>query len=221
VVGGRDLERGGTWLGVRPDGRFALVTNQRSPTGNRPGLASRGQLVMELLAQPDVPAMRRRLGDADGSRYNAFNLLFGDAESLWVGYGRRGQVAIELAEVEPGLHVLPNDRLDAPGHPKVARARALVAPMTELPWPALRPALWQALGDHERLPLAAVEEPPSGSLFSRELLRELSALCIHTPAYGTRSATVLSLAPGRVLDFETTDAPPCQGTPATALGLLA
>jgi uncharacterized protein with NRDE domain len=31
VLAGRDLEAGGTWLGVRDDGRFAAVTNVREP----------------------------------------------------------------------------------------------------------------------------------------------------------------------------------------------
>ena len=34
ILAGRDLEAGGTWLGVRRDGRFALVTNVRQPGGS-------------------------------------------------------------------------------------------------------------------------------------------------------------------------------------------
>ena len=30
VLAGRDLQAGGTWLGVHADGRFALVTNLRA-----------------------------------------------------------------------------------------------------------------------------------------------------------------------------------------------
>lgn len=53
VYAGRDLEAGGTWLGVTSDGRFAALTNIRNPDlplGNR----SRGELVAQFLTS-DVP----------------------------------------------------------------------------------------------------------------------------------------------------------------------
>ena len=41
VIAGRDLEAGGTWLGITESGRFAAVTNVREP-GQPPGRYSRG-----------------------------------------------------------------------------------------------------------------------------------------------------------------------------------
>ncbi|MFO0043801.1 MAG: NRDE family protein, partial [Pseudomonadota bacterium] len=41
-LAGRDLAAGGTWLGARPDGRFAAVTNHRGPPEATPGRRSRG-----------------------------------------------------------------------------------------------------------------------------------------------------------------------------------
>jgi hypothetical protein len=68
------------------------------------------------------------------------------------------------------------------------------------------------LGDHELPSLADVPPPAPGSLassLSHEQLRALQALCVHTPSYGTRSATILGLAPGRVLHYRFADGPPC------------
>jgi len=45
ILAGRDLEAGGTWLGVRRDGRFALVTNVREGGAHDPAARSRGELV--------------------------------------------------------------------------------------------------------------------------------------------------------------------------------
>ena len=48
VHAGRDLEAGGTWLGVGPRGRFAALTNIRDP-GQPLGPRSRGALVAAYL----------------------------------------------------------------------------------------------------------------------------------------------------------------------------
>ena len=65
VVGGRDLQAGGTWLAMDRRGRFAAVTNIRDP--NRPiGLRSRGSLVADFLLGSGV---RRGLrGASRGAR---------------------------------------------------------------------------------------------------------------------------------------------------------
>jgi hypothetical protein len=51
------------------------------------------------------------------------------------------------------------------------------------------------------------------------MLQRLQALCIHTPTYGTRSATVLALEPGRVAHYLYADGAPCR-TPFVEVGGL-
>src|SRR5471032_287590 len=48
VYAGRDLEAGGTWLGVGAQGRFAALTNIRNPSQPL-GRRSRGELVAQFL----------------------------------------------------------------------------------------------------------------------------------------------------------------------------
>jgi uncharacterized protein with NRDE domain len=69
VIGGRDLEAGGTWLGIAANGRFAAVTNVREP-GMPAGERSRGALTRDFLLG-DATAMdyARQL---DGERYAGF-----------------------------------------------------------------------------------------------------------------------------------------------------
>src|ERR1700752_628844 len=51
LLAGRDLEAGGTWLGVDPAGRFGVVTNFRGgPQPRAP--RSRGRLIPEYLGSP-------------------------------------------------------------------------------------------------------------------------------------------------------------------------
>src|SRR5690606_22104535 len=49
LIAGRDLQSGGTWLGVSEQGRCAIVTNRRGYGLPDPAKASRGALVTDLL----------------------------------------------------------------------------------------------------------------------------------------------------------------------------
>src|SRR5262249_20497462 len=154
------------------------------------------------------------LAGIDPAVYNPFNLVVADAHGARAYYGRDGW---SREDIPAGLSVLPNDRLDSPWFPKVARARALVAPLLSLPWPELRPALFRALGDHDK-PEAFPPTPPG---IDRAFVRELHALCVHTPVYGTRSAMVAALRPGAVAEVWFADGPPCTTAPVDATPLLA
>lgn len=212
TVGGRDLVAGGTWMGVTREGMFVGVTNQRTLEPPDPTRRSRGQLVLELLAAGAVDEVTRRVAALDARAYNACNLMWGDARGLHVGYLRGEGGAPEIERVPPGVHVLPNDRLDSPSFVKVRRARELLEPVAGAPFAELERALEGALADRERPALEEIPEPPPASVLGRELLRELAALCVRTAGYGTRSSTVVAIAEGGVRRFRYADGPP-DGTP--------
>ena len=73
----------------------------------------------------------------------------------------------------------------------------------------LAPLLRDVVASHERAPLESIAQPPANSPFSRELVCELDAVCIHTPTYGTRSSTIAALAPGRAAHYLFASGPPC------------
>jgi len=199
VIGGRDEEKGGTWLGASEHGFFVGLTNQRSLAPPNPALASRGEVVLEALAQPGLPAAVRFLGALDGRAYNAFNLLVGDAERLVVAYARPEAAGLELEELPAGIWALPNDRLGSRDFPKIDRATELARPLAALSWDALVPRAQALLGDHELPPSL-----PEGAL------ARLQALCVHTPAYGTRSASLLAFSARGLERYHHAEGPPCQ-----------
>lgn len=211
TVGGRDLQAGGTWMGVSEHGVFVGVTNYRSLlVANDPTRRSRGELVLQALSRSSVAEITRYVQSLDGRAYNSFNLMWGDASALWVAYGRSGERALSLAEVPEGVHVLPNDLLDSPAFESVERAKQLIAPLAGADVATLRAGLQAVLADRTLPRLEDVEEPPPGSRLDRTMLRELAALCVRTPAYGTRSSTVVLLQPGKVGQFWYADGPPDQ-----------
>ncbi|MEO8344704.1 MAG: NRDE family protein [Betaproteobacteria bacterium] len=184
VLAGRDLEAGGTWLGVRRDGRWALLTNVRGGRGsNKPNAPSRGDLVPAVLNQPAPPAAALATVMHNASAYNGFNLLAGDAHgATWMS-----NRSDESRAITTGVHGLSNALLDTPW-PKLARTRAAVAA-----WAAQDsddPAsLFDLLADRACVPDAAL--PSTG--VSLEWERLLSAPFIVSEAYGTRCSTVLAI----------------------------
>jgi len=54
VLAGRDLQGGGSWLGLHRDGRFAALTNYRAPAEMQLGGPSRGRLVADFLTGPGL-----------------------------------------------------------------------------------------------------------------------------------------------------------------------
>lgn len=204
LVGGVDALSGGTWLAVHRTGRFAAVTNQRALATPPLGLRSRGLAVKELAAAADPDAYVAAL---DPTRYASMNLVWGDAGGVSIAYARQ-EGTLEIVKLAPGIHVLCNDALGAAGFPRGERLHAAIEHAlggADAGWPALVPQLQRALADHTRVPLERV--PPSH--LEPGLARELTATCIHSAHYGTRSATILALGPGRVIDYLHADGPPC------------
>lgn len=190
VLGGRDLEAGGTWLGVTRDGRFAALTNVREPGSMRRGPRSRGELVRDFLTGAATPASFLADLVPRGGDFPGFNLVVGDTEELW-HWSNRGPAPCRLA---PGLFGLSNAGLDTPW-PKVVRARAALGELIgagQLDSPvtgAEEERALAVLADRAVAPDAAL--PDTGVGLERERL--LAPAFIVSPAYGTRSSTLLCL----------------------------
>ena len=102
LIAGRDLQSGGSWLGVSEHGRLAVVTNVRSLADPDPSRVTRGRLITEYLinqgqyAAPDLSA----LGD-----FNPFNLLVATPASAWMISNRPAATRTALTT---GVHGLSN-----------------------------------------------------------------------------------------------------------------
>lgn len=117
ILAGRDLEAGGTWLGISREGRIGLLTNVREPQATQVGLASRGHIVPRWLdpaAQPRT--LHAELAQTPRNGYNllAFDIAQGHAH--WAS-NRHGPAPVDL---EPGIHGLSNAALNTPW-PKLQR----------------------------------------------------------------------------------------------------
>ncbi len=161
VLAGRDLQAGGTWLGVSA-GRFGLVTNLRVPGYPKPELASRGKLITDWLegrSPVGIEAM------------NPFNLWLAGADTLRFVSNYPDSHAVEL---EPGIHGLSNG---ARGDRWFKTARLEEALALWLAGEQEPDALFDPLRD---------ETPESGDPEDA-----FSSVFIRNQTYGTRCSTVV------------------------------
>ncbi len=201
AVGGVDLKAGGTWLGANQHGIVVGLTNQRTFRAPDPSARSRGEVVRAALCARSGEEIADRLRRLEPARYNAFNLLFGDASGLYVAYVRPDQREPSIEPAPTGVQVLPNDRIGAPGFPRAERARTLALPIGTEPWPRLRQSLATVLGDHERPAFEQVPEPPPHASIDRLHLWRAGAICTHGEIYGTCSATIIACTEGGVASY--------------------
>lgn len=208
VLGGKDLVGGGTWLGVARRRFVTAVTNHRNHRLPDPRRASRGALVMDLLRAASTERALETLERSVPATYNEANLLFGTADDLRVAYLRDAGPS-RILPVPEGLSVLTNGELtERAEFPKIDRLISLAASLPAVP-DALVAALGRALADHARPTADEVAEPPAGSIFTRELLRELHAICVHAPGYGTVSSSIVLFEADGLSRWEHTQGSPC------------
>lgn len=190
IVAGRDLQAGGTWLGVSTSGRAAALTNYRDISQNRPDAQSRGDITTAFLG--GTVTAKQYLGELASRAhiYNPFNLLVFDGTSL-MGFESRHRRAFIVPE---GVTAVSNADFNTPW-PKLSRLReGFAGVMGQYAVDGERSvephginALFALLS--ERRIAADTELPRTGIALDRE--RALSAEFIHTPHYGTRASTVL------------------------------
>jgi uncharacterized protein with NRDE domain len=186
ILGGRDLDGGGTWMGLTAQGRLALLTNMRDPRRHDPEAPSRGRIVPEWLAareNVDRFWMRTAL-----SGYNGFNLIAADfaaGECFWASNN-----GAHPQRLERGIYGLSNAGLDTPWPKVVAlKARLGVAIAASDSVDRLATRLFEALADRD-VP-SDDSLPDTGIGVARE--RELAPAFIRTSdlRYGTRCSTLV------------------------------
>jgi len=193
VVGGRDLEAGGTWLAVR-EGRFVTALMNRRPDpadGRDPAtFRSRGLLCLETASAPGLSFLDVALESFRRHAYGHCTLVgVGvDGEAWWIHGGRNGSLPV-ARPVARGWHVITHADLDDPKEPRTH-------------------ALLSALGDRIPADVDAAVEKMAG------LLRHhgedgAPPVCLHRDRFPTVSSSILALGalgPPRYLHAP---GPPC------------
>ncbi len=210
LFAGKDLQAGGTWMGLNRHGQFAFVTNFRTGNPPEPGLQSRGAWVLAALQENNSRTEQlQQLMQQSGLG----NLVVGnvtDPTSFVYLAHHAGQQAPRLTHLHPACHGISNGSLNDPW-PKTTQLKAdlhvaLTAATTNAArfgWRSaehtLTMALMSALSRSEKY---SEEQLPSTGV-SVETERLLSSTWIESETYGTRASTVvLAQKNGRCLFIE-------------------
>ncbi|NBO81750.1 MAG: NRDE family protein [Betaproteobacteria bacterium] len=197
LLAGKDLQAGGTWLGITRSGRFAAVTNVRDPALRTAAVpfGSRGLMVKTFLLSDCDPQDYAQQMLAAVSEASPYNLILGriqmnSIQTLWLGGRSRA-----LMPLQAGSHVLSNAELNTPW-PKARRLKAALATEDEEAIDAVMHS--QTLASDDELPATGVS-------FGWE--KRLSAALISGEDYHTRSSTLIRLDPQKASIREITWSP--------------
>ena len=180
VLGGRDLEHGGTWLGITRDGRWGAVTNYREVSALQHS-SSRGHLIRDyLVGEVDAEHYIDKIHHRADS-YAGFNLIIADATHA-VYYSNRGGDPQVFSE---GVFGLSNHLLDSPW-PKLTEGKDRLMEILAQDDAVNTQSLFQLLSNQH---MAVNGLPDTGVGDEQERL--LSPAFIRGHDYGTRSSTVI------------------------------
>mgnify|MGYP001174539472 CR=1 FL=1 len=185
ILAGKDLQAGGSWMGIHRNGDIAALTNIRNPAREQTQARSRGELVINYLSRSTSETLFEQQLSNSREAYNGYNLLYGNVARLQV-YNNHTNRFTPLAA---GFHGLSNSALNTPW-PKVRRGVTRLQEYISSATSLDKDALFNLLQDNT--PAAQHELPDTGVGIETE--RFLSAPFVTGEHYGTRATTVVTVS---------------------------
>lgn len=183
ILGGRDIQSKGTWLGINKNGKFIAITNYRDPKIEKKQALSRGDLSKRFLSNDqNIPSYLSDVSN-NAENYNGFNLLLSDdGFDTMYHYSNISKTTFKISD---GIHGLSNHRLDS-SWPKVNTGKENLKSTIESASININD-LVEMLKDGN----AAADELLPDTGISYDLEKKLSPVFISMKGYGTRCSTVI------------------------------
>jgi uncharacterized protein with NRDE domain len=181
LLAGKDLQAGGTWLGITKQGRFAAITNFRDLKNHRNDAPSRGNLTLDFLVNDVTPEEYYNKLKSTLTNYNGFNLILGSVDELYYFSNKTK----ELQKLESGIHGISNAVLDTPW-PKVAKSKRHLQSLIQQE----DINAWEVIALLKDTSIPKDEELPNTGV-GLDLERMLSPVFIKSENYGTRCSSVV------------------------------
>ncbi len=184
VFGGRDLQAGGSWLGISRTGRLAVVTNNplRPPSAGQ--RMSRGHLVRDWLTGRAGASDFLDSVAADEAQYAGFGLLVGTLAGGLEGFITPAGALGARWRIPTGVTLLSNSPRETPW-PKVGWLENALSAYLRRPMSETGPDVEEMLAlVARRMPVA---EPEADTPMARARVTPF----VSGADYGTRAATLI------------------------------
>jgi len=181
LLAGKDLQAGGTWMGITKQGKFAAITNFRDLKNQRTDAPSRGNLTLDFLTSDISPDEYFNKLKPTLNNFNGFNLLLGSVDELFYFSNKTEG----LQKLEVGIHGISNALLDTPW-PKVERSKRHLQSLIQQE----DINAWEVIAILKDSLIAKDEELPDTGA-GLDLERMLSPVFIKSEKYGTRCSSVV------------------------------
>ncbi len=191
ILAGKDLEGGGTWMGITKNGYMSMLTNYRDIANIKSNAPTRGKLVSDYLKGEFSPKEYLLALSKTGSSYNGYSLIAGSFDDPWYysNYDKK------VAQLGTGLYGLSNALLDS-NWPKIETGKSTLAPLLSkdnIDKEALFNMMTNAdLAEDTQL-------PKTGLPIEKE--RAISPMFINIEGYGTRCTTLIMVDKNGHVDF--------------------
>jgi len=183
ILAGKDIQAGGTWLGITKTGRISAITNIRKGLKQKDNAPTRGLLTADYLRNNIDPLDYLKIVKQIASNYNGFNLILGDTENFYYFSNMQGSIE----KLENGIYGLSNGFLDS-DWPKVVESKIKLENVIKAnnfsPEELFNILNDRSIAEDNLLPNTGVD---------LEIERILSAVFIKTEKYGTRCSTVITI----------------------------
>ncbi len=183
ILAGKDLEAGGTWMGINNSGKWGALTNYRDPSIIKNNPPSRGELVLNYLQDLKNPETHLTDTIAESPKYNGYNLLLGDTNQIF----HYSNITESVTELKEGIHGVSNALLDT-SWPKLDQAKKELQKAVSNKNIQIEELFELLKNDHK---------PPEDQLpdtgIPQKWEKAVSSVFIKTETYGTRCSTVLMI----------------------------
>jgi len=192
ILGGKDLEAGGTWLATSTNGRIATITNVRKPDSDALTLRSRGLLVTDFLkTRMNIDQFNQQLIQS-ADNYAGYNLFTFERSQLCCF----NNVTRSLEKLGPGIYTLSNADIHTPW-PKTERIRSNFESLSRTPGKNFSENLFRIMRDDQQAPDEIL--PETG--VSKRMEKQLSSIFIQGEHYGTRCTSIITIDNKGLLNF--------------------
>ena len=119
VVGGKDLKKKGSWIGINDNGLVALIHNRLSDKKDSLFKYSRGKIVLEVLKNNSIKNALEYITSINPKDYNYFNLFIADFKNCYFIKHNDRKNNFKFTQIKEGLSIMTDKDINEKNDKKI------------------------------------------------------------------------------------------------------